>query len=216
MIKDPKANTPISGRGSGVIAGAAQGAAAGATFGPVGAIVGGIIGAASGFISGSEQDQSAKHATMAYKYAQLRQERQAAIVRRDKLREFRMARAMAMTMIGNEAGGTKSSAPAGAIWGLQAQYALNQNYFDADVYLNRQYQKHSNKAGKHAAAANMINAASSAVFQSAPAVAGAFSFAAPASRGYSGLGGETLKSTQSLSYSQPQNFNWIQAPNYNI
>jgi hypothetical protein len=121
-----------------------------------------------------------------------------------------------MTMIGNEAGGTRSSAPQGAIASLGAQYGFNQNFFDADVYLNKQYQKHSNKAGKHAASANMINSTASAIFKAAPSVAGAFSFSGTASRGYSGLGTETMKSTNALSYPQQQSFGWIQTPNYNI
>lgn len=214
MINDPKANMPTSGRGSGVVSGAAQGAAAGAAIaGPYGAVIGAVVGGISGFIGGSEADKSAKHATMAYKYAQLRQERQAAVARRDIVRQFRMARAIAMTMIGNESGGTRSSAPQGAVGSLGAQFGFNTAFFDADVYLQRQFQKHSTKAGKHAASANMINSSLGAV-TSAVGSSG-FSFSS-AQRGYSGLGNETLSSTNVLNRPMKQDFGWIQAPSYNI
>ncbi len=175
-IKDPKANMPTSGRGSSTISGAAQGAAAGTAVMPgVGTAVGAVIGAAVGFLGGSEQDKSAKHATLASKYARLRQERQAAVVRRDIVRQFRMARATAMTMIGNESGGTRSSAPQGAVGSLGAQFGFNTAFFDADIYLQRQFQKHSTKAGKHAASANMINATLATTAQAVGSMGNPFS-----------------------------------------
>jgi hypothetical protein len=164
VIDKPTANTPTSGRGSGVVSGAASGAAAGTMVMPgVGTVVGAVIGAAAGYLGGAEADKSQKHASLAYKYAKLRQERQAAVARRDIVRQFRVARAMSLTMIGNEEGGTRSSSPQGALAGTGAQFGFNLSFFDADTFLNTAYMKHSRKAGKHAATANMINATSSSV-----------------------------------------------------
>lgn len=163
-IDRPTANTPTSGRGSGAISGAAQGAAAGTMVMPgIGTVVGAVIGAAAGYLGGAEQDKSAKHASLAYKYAKLRQERGAAVARRDIIRQFRISRAQAMMGIGAEQGGTRSSAPQGAIASMGSQYAFNSSYFDADFWLNSMYMKHAKKAGKHAAAANTINATAGAV-----------------------------------------------------
>lgn len=215
-IKDPKANNPVSGRGSSTTTGAAAGAVAGTAVMPgVGTVVGAVIGAAWGFLGGSEQDKSAKHATLASKYARLRQERQAAVARRDIVRQFRMARASAMTIVGNESGGTRSSAPQGAVSSLGTQFGFNTAFFDADVYLQQQFQKHSTKAGKHAAAANMINSSLMATASAVGAMGSAFSFGS-ASRGYSGLSNETLSSTNSLGTPMKQDFGWIKPPSYTI
>lgn len=184
-IKDPSANTPVSGRSTGTLSGAAQGAAAGTAVMPgVGTVVGAVVGGIAGFLGGSAQDKAARQATLAYKYAKIRQERQAAVARRDIIRQFRMQRASAMTMIGNEQGGTRSSAPQGAIASFGAQYGFNASFFDADAYLQSKYQTHANKAGKHAASANMINATLSSVASSVASMGKAFnSPSAPISGG---------------------------------
>ena len=175
MIKDPKASTPTSGRGSGTLSGAAQGAAAGTAVMPgVGTVVGAVVGGVAGWLGGSEQDKAAKHATLAFKYAQLVKKREAAVVRRDMLRQFRAARAMSMVGVTSEEGGKRSSAPQGGISSLGSQFAFNQNYFDANAYLQEQLQKHSNKAGKHAQAANTIMATTTAVMSSVGSMAGAW------------------------------------------
>jgi hypothetical protein len=164
MITNPTVQNTQSGRGSGTITGAAQGAAAGAAVGgPVGAVVGGVIGGIAGWLGGSEQDKSQKHANLAFQYAKMQKLREAAIARRDKVREFRMMRSAAMMGITQEEGGTRSSSPQGSVSGLQAQYGFNINYFDTSAYIQSQYQKHTNKAGKHAAAANMIMSTTGAV-----------------------------------------------------
>lgn len=175
MIKHPTSSTPTSGRGSGTISGAAQGAAAGTAIMPgVGTVVGAVIGGIAGFLGGSQQDSAAKHANQAYQYAKMRQERAGAIQRRDILREFRAKRAIAMTSIGSEEGGRRSSAPQGAIASFGAQFGFNLGYFDADVYLQNKYQEHANKAGKKAANANMINSTISTVASAAISMRGSF------------------------------------------
>ena len=126
-----------------------------------------------------------------------------------------MARATAMTMIGNESGGTRSSAPQGAVGSLGAQFGFNTAFFDADIYLQRQFQKHSTKAGKHAASANMINSSLSSVASAVGTAGSSFSFGS-AQRGYSGLGNETLSSTNSLGTPMKQDFGWIKPPSYTI
>jgi len=208
VIDKPTANTPTSGRGSGAVSGAASGAAAGTMVMPgIGTVVGAVIGAAAGYLGGAEADKSQKHASLAYKYAKLRGERQAAIARRNVVAQFRMARASAMTMIGNEEGGRRSSAPQGAIASTGAQFGVNLNYFDADVYLQSMYQKHSNKAGKKAATANMINSTLTSVASSASSFGGSGFFSPQASSGPSTAGAAPAASsprTYSAGWSGPR------------
>jgi hypothetical protein len=199
MITNPTAPSPTSGRGSGTVSGAAQGAAAGASFGPVGIVAGAVIGGIAGFLGGAQQDASARHASLAYKYAHMQKLREAAIVRRDKLREFRMMRSQAMLGILGEEGGSRSSAPQGAVSSLQSQYGFNINYFDTSAYIQSQYQKHSNKAGKHAASANMIMATTSAVASSVSEI-GKYKGSSWGSSGSAPSGGSTPSGSTGTAY----------------
>ena len=204
QIVNPEARTPTSGRGSGIVSGAAQGAAAGAQTGNVyGIIAGAVIGGFAGWLGGSKQDKSARYASLAYKYAKLRMERQAAITRRNIINEFRMARAKSMTMIGNEEGGTRSSSPQGSIFSLGAQFGFNISYFDADVYLQEQYQKFANKAKKQAVAANNINATLTSVAKAFGPMAGGFSTSSAPSSSSTGSTGTSSGSG---------GFTWGQGP----
>lgn len=173
MITNPTAGHPTSGRGAGTISGAAQGAAAGTAIMPgVGTVVGAVVGGIAGFLGGSEADSGARHAALAYKYARLAKSREAALARNRLLNDFRQRRAAMMLGIASEEGGTRSSAPQGAVAGLKGQFGFNVNFFDAGIYLQEQYQKHANKAGKKAANANMIMSTANSVFSAAGSMAG--------------------------------------------
>ncbi len=154
-IKNPNATSGHSGMGSGAVGGAAQGAAAGAMVGgPVGAVVGGVIGAIGGALGGGAMDKAEYYKKLAAKYDTMGRERQQAIAIRDQLRQFRMKRAMAMTAIGSEEGGTRSSSPQGAVDSLGAQYGFDYAYTEGQIYLQRQSAKFMRKAGRKMAQAN--------------------------------------------------------------
>lgn len=148
---------PISGAASGAMGGAAQGAAVGAAAGPVGMIAGAVIGGIAGGIAGGEADKSAYYKKMAEKWALQAKEREfSRNTIREPLRQYRMMRAQAMMGITNEAGGTRSSAPQGAVSSMGAQYGENYNYALGQLYIQRKYSKFMNKSKKAANAAQMI------------------------------------------------------------
>lgn len=165
---------PITGTTSGGISGAAQGAAAGAVVGSVvpvvgtavGAVVGAIVGGVSGLMGGAEADKSAYYKKVAYKWAKMGQERQAALERNNYIREFRARRAMTMMGYGED-GASRSSAVQGAADSLGAQFAFGQAYSEGQHFIQRQYSKNMNKAGKAAQAAQTIFATQGAVLQAA-------------------------------------------------
>ena len=171
MIQSPTARTPQGGKRAGTITGAAQGAAAGTAVMPgIGTAVGAVVGAIGGFLGGSGVDRAKKHQALASKWAIIAKEREAAIARRNIIRDFRAKRAQAILMGGYEEGGLKSSTPRGGISSLGSQFAVGANFFDAQVYAQRQYQKHINKAGRNAARAGDVFATMGAVFNATSSV----------------------------------------------
>jgi len=147
--------TPTTGKGTGVLTGAAQGAAAGTMVMPgIGTAVGAAVGAVVGFIGGAQSDKAQAYKKLAYKWDTMGKERQAAISRRDYLRQFRASRATAMTMIGGEEGGTRSSAPQGSVSALGSQFAFGEAFMEGQVMIGRTSAKFMRKAGKSQAASN--------------------------------------------------------------
>lgn len=155
MVQGQSAPRGNSGQMSGAVGGAAQGAATGAMVGgPVGAVIGGVIGGIAGAIGGRKVDKAKQYKQIAAKWQTHGAERQAAVQIRDQVREFRMKRSMAMANIGNEEGGTRSSAPRGALGSMSAQYSFNRNYAFGQIYIGRQVSRYLQKAGQEMNAAN--------------------------------------------------------------
>jgi hypothetical protein len=170
MIERPSQGTGHVGAGVGAAQGAATGAAAGAVAGPVGMVVGGVIGGIAGAIGGMFNDSSDRHRNLAYKWASMGKDRQAAVQRRDVVRKFRMQRAQQLVAGSAEEGSTRSSSMQGSTGALTGQFGFGINYFDTQALIAQKYAKQTNKAGKDAATAGnifgMIDAAGS-IFSSA-------------------------------------------------
>jgi hypothetical protein len=143
MIKNPTRNQDDWGKGTGAIKGAAMGAAVG---GPIGAVIGGTLG----FIAGGFGDSSQRHKELAAQWAKMGKVREAAIARRNVIREFRMRRAITTMQMGAEEGGMRSSAPQASQNSLEAQFGFGLNYFDTQAYIQKKVQTQLNKAGKAA------------------------------------------------------------------
>jgi phage tail tape-measure protein len=217
-IKAPRVGgRPISGTASGVIGGGAGGAAAGALAGaaigaaggPIGVVGGAIIGAAYGVVSGAlggaEADKSAYYKKVASKWAKMGQERQAALERNNYIREFRARRAMTMMGYGEE-GANRSSAPQGAADSLKAQFAFGQAYSEGQHFIQRQYSKNMNKAGKAAQAAQTIFSTQAAVFQAAQTIGSLYP--GPSAAGSAGTPGVGTTSPSSGGLSNPYSPGW--------
>lgn len=150
-ITDPTGNIHQGEQGAG--AGAAQGAAAGAAVGTqilpgwgtaIGAVIGGIVG----FAAGAFADKGKMYERKARKWARVGKNREAAIDVRNAVDTFRQQRALQMSAIAAEAGGTQSSAPAGSISSLGSQYAFGLNFNQGQMYIASKVEKNLTKAGK--------------------------------------------------------------------
>ena len=136
-----------------VASGAAQGAAAGASVGgPVGAVVGGILGAIGG-IFGNKAKKAKRKAAKEQQRAAMRE---AAVQRRDIIRQYRAARAQSVAAAAAEAGGLQSSAAQGAIASTDSQAAFGLRFFDTQVASNQKVNKLLGKAEKYAGYASGI------------------------------------------------------------
>lgn len=140
----------------GAAAGAAQGAAAGAAFGPWGAVIGAVVGGAIGYFSGAEKKLAKKYASKAAEQKRLQQTMKLAIMRRDSIRQQRMARAAAVAA-GTADTGVTSSSVRGATSSVDMQGFSALNYFDAQVSADNLFQQYSKKAGKHAQNAQQLD-----------------------------------------------------------
>lgn len=158
--------------GMGAAQGAMQGATAGAALGPVGMIVGGVIGGLGGYLSGNAASQARKHMSKANKADYQIRVRQAAIQRRDLLRNFRAQRAMQIAASFTESGGTMSSTAQGAMGSLQSQYGGNLNMFDWSAGAQKYLGKHMMKAGKYENRSGLIQSATNALLNVGSAYAG--------------------------------------------
>lgn len=179
-------NQGEQGMGAGALSGAAAGAAAGSAILPGwGTVIGGVVGGIAGAVSGAFMDKGKVYERMARKYSRQGKEREAAIQIRDQLRAFRMQRANALVMGYSDAGGSQSTAPVGGISAMGNQYAFGTNYTDAQMYLARQSEKFTNKAG------NAYNTAKMgfAMIDAGASIAGAF--------GGGGAGGSPFGSSTS-------------------
>jgi hypothetical protein len=143
------ASSGHGGTQGGIVSGASQGAAAGAMIGgPVGAVIGGVIGGIAGGLAGKKADEAQRRLNQALAWQKLGKEREAAIARRDMVRQFRMQRAMSLIGISSEEGGTRSSAPRGAVAAIGSQYANAEAFMEGQIYIQRQYSRNMERAGK--------------------------------------------------------------------
>lgn len=172
-----------SGRALGVGSGAATGASAGATVGSailpgvgtaVGAVIGGVVGGIVGFAAGAFQDQGARYRKIARKWEKQGKERAAAINVRDQLRSFRIQRAMAMSGIAAESGGTLSSAPQGSVSSMGSQFAFNRAYNEGQTYIQGEYARMMRKAQAASSKGNLTMGLLSAGASLASTFGGAF------------------------------------------
>jgi hypothetical protein len=148
-IKSGSINQGESGAAMGAAQGAAMGAAAGTAILPgVGTIIGGALGAVGGWVSGAFADKGKVYERKARKWEQLGKQREAAIQVRDVVRNFRVQRAMAMTGIAAEAGGTQSTSTMGAVSAGGSQYTFGANFTQGQMFIQGQQQKFLTKAGK--------------------------------------------------------------------
>ena len=163
-------------RESGALSGAAQGAAAGAAVGgPIGAVIGGVVGAIGGALGGGAAKRARIYANRASKTRRTLDLMEAAVQRRDLVRQARMARAESLAAItaGGE-GGLMSSAPMGALSSISSQTGQNLRYFDARIRDFVQMQFWANKAGKKSAQAQNIMGTMGAVFDAVGSMKGVF------------------------------------------
>jgi gas vesicle protein len=174
--------------GAGTTGGALSGAGTGATVGTailpgVGTAVGAVVGGIAGAIGGMFQDKASGYMKKANKLMYQQKVKQAAIQRRDILRDFRMQRAMQIAGAMAETGNTASSTVQSAMGSFQSQFATNLGTFDWSAGHQKRVNLFTRKAGQAAETAGMINAGINAVAAIAP-VAANF----PQSLGYSGWG----------------------------
>lgn len=134
-----------------VVSGAAQGAAIGAAAGPVGAVVGGIVGAIGGLFA-SKANKNKRKAT---KEQRAMVEREAAVQRRDIVRQIRITQAQAIAASASESGGLESSAPQGAIGSIQSQGLFNLGFFGVQATSQTKINSYLNKAEKYAGYASL-------------------------------------------------------------
>lgn len=134
--------------GQGAVTGAAQGAAVGSVAGPVGTVVGAIVGGVIGAIGGIFSSQSKRYQKKADQQAQEMQDREAALQRRNIVRDQYVARAQAIAASAAEDGALMSSAPLGAISSIASQGAFNTDYFDSQVINQKQRNYWLKKAHK--------------------------------------------------------------------
>lgn len=143
--------------GIGAVKGAAQGFAAGG-------VPGAIVGAIGGFFSGQSAARARVYANRAAKTQKALGYMEAAIQRRDMIRQARASRAESLAAItaGGE-GGMLSSAPMGALSSLTSQTGQNLRYFDARIRDFVQMQFWANKAAKKQAQAANIQGLTTAL-----------------------------------------------------
>lgn len=140
---------------SGGVSYAAQGAMAGFQVGgPWGAVVGGVLGAIGGVIGGGQAAKAQRMAKRAAKIERKQSYLDAAVARRDLIRQGREARAMSLAMITAEGeGGANSSAPLGALSSAGAQLNFNLGFFDSRIGHMLQMQRFQDRAAKYGARA---------------------------------------------------------------
>lgn len=142
---------------SGALSGAAQGAQYGSVLGPFGMVVGAVVGAAFGFASGSKKRAARLAANRAQKIGREVSYADAAVARRDLVRQGRIARAASVAAIAASGeGGLSSSAPRGALSSIGAQSTFNLGYFDWRIGKKQTQQMLIDKAGKYASQAQQI------------------------------------------------------------
>jgi len=155
----------------GALSGAGAGAATGAMVGSVvpgigtaiGAVAGAVIGGIGGAVQGAFADKSAAYMRKANKLKYETDVRNAALARRDMMRDFRMNRAMQLASAFAEAGNASSSTVQSALGSYQSQFQGNVGMFDWSAGHQRKINMFRKKAGKAAETSAMIGAASQAI-----------------------------------------------------
>lgn len=143
--------------------GAAQGAAQGFA---TGGVPGAVIGAIGGFFGGKAAARAEVYATRATKTRRAQQFLQAAIQRRDLIRQSRFARAEQLAAAaGAGEYGMLSSGYGGAMGSLMSQTARNIQFFDANVRDEVQASFWEGKAKKKQAQASNILGVTAALTQ---------------------------------------------------
>jgi hypothetical protein len=133
----------------GAVSGAMQGFA---VAGPVGAFVGAALGFASGNKAKKARLANARAARIAHEMSL----KQAAIQRRDLMRDFRINRAQQIAAAFTESGGITSSTVATATGSLMSQYTTNMGILDWTGGANKEFAKQRQKAGNYAGQSAMI------------------------------------------------------------
>lgn len=129
----------------------AQGAYLGySAGGPWGAVVGGVLGGIGGAIGGHQEARARKMAKKAVRIQRQLSYMQAAVARRDLIRNARMERASSVAALAAQEGGLQSSPGAGAVSSYQSQFGFNLGYFDRRIQDYLAMQRFMDKSGKYA------------------------------------------------------------------
>ena len=144
---------------TGAIGGAAQGAAAGyAIAGPYGAVVGGVLGGVMGLFGGGAARKARLFTNSAKKTERTLSYFEAAVQRRDMIRQARIGRAEALAAGTSQGtGGLESSGVQGALSSVSSQANFNIRYFDARIADYLKMQEWVDKAGKASTTAGTWN-----------------------------------------------------------
>ena len=199
-------------RVSGGISYAAQGAAAGAAFGPWGAAIGGVLGLAGGILGGGQAARARQMANRARKIERGQSYLDAAVARRDLIRQGREARATSLAMVTAEGeGGMASSAPMGALQSVGSQLNFNLGYFDSRIAHMLRMQKFQDRAAKYGARAK----GTFGIMDSAIQLAGAASSFTSVTGSQLGGSGVVTDSVGSGPVYQ-NDMSWMTAPTVNV
>lgn len=122
-----------------------------------GSVIGTAINVIGGIFSFGARKKAKKYANRAAAVERQQAQLEAAVQRRDLVRQSRIARAQAVAASASESGGLQSSAPQGAIGSVGSQTISNLSYFDRQVGMGNEAQAYRQKAGKYASRAENIS-----------------------------------------------------------
>lgn len=120
--------------------------------------ISGAVSIIGGLFSFGARKKAKKYANRAAAVERQQAQLEAAVQRRDLVRQSRIARAQAVAASASESGGLQSSAPQGAIGSVGSQTISNLSYFDRQVGMGNEAQAYRQKAGKYASRAENIDA----------------------------------------------------------
>jgi len=133
----------------GAVKGAAQGAAVGSVVPVVGTVIGAVVGGVIGLVSGMFSSKAKGKKKKANEIRAKMAERDAAIQRRDLVRNIRIQRAQSVSA-GTGDGEVISSAVAGATGSIGAQGSTSLDFFDTQYFQNTTANKYNAKAEQYA------------------------------------------------------------------